>query len=243
MNYFNYFSEIEEAFIRRRGKHVFLSPLDWALIESWKERGVPLHVALRGIEKAFDSYQSKPRKRSIKTLFYCQEEVEAQFNEWLVSQIGANGEEKATETDVGPGPDDGSSLPFPREMIIAYLQKACDELDQLNKKRAKLNGFAETLERVTARLNELKEDFAKTTKPNAELLEESLTSLEKMLDEALFASLSKEDMNRAQSECEAQLKDYRARMDQNVYEQTLSSLLRKRLREQYGLPRLSLFYL
>jgi hypothetical protein len=79
LNYFNYFTEIEDAFIRRRGKHLLLSPMDWALIESWKEMGVPLHVALRGIEKSFDSYESRPRKRSVKSLMYCQEEVEAQF--------------------------------------------------------------------------------------------------------------------------------------------------------------------
>src|SRR6185312_3897756 len=77
LNYFNYFTEIEDAFIRRRAKHLLLSPMDWALIESWKEMEVPLHVALRGIEKAFDSWEAKPRKRTIKSLLYCQEEVEA----------------------------------------------------------------------------------------------------------------------------------------------------------------------
>src|SRR5437867_13150923 len=81
LNYFSYFSEIEDTFIRRRGKHLMLSPIDWALIESWKERGVPLHVALRAIEHAFDSHEAKKRKRSVKSLLYCQEEVEAQYSE------------------------------------------------------------------------------------------------------------------------------------------------------------------
>ena len=89
MNYFNYFTEIEDAFVRRRGKHLLLSPMDWALIESWKAMGVPLHVALRGVEKSFDSYEAKPRRRSVKSLLYCQEEVEAQFAEWRESQTGA----------------------------------------------------------------------------------------------------------------------------------------------------------
>ncbi|HKP71321.1 MAG TPA: hypothetical protein VJT82_00180, partial [Pyrinomonadaceae bacterium] len=90
MNYFNYFTEIEDTFIRRRGKHLLLSPMDWALIESWKTMGVPLHVALRGVEQSFDSYESKPRRRTVKSLFYCQEEVEAQYAEWLESQLGAS---------------------------------------------------------------------------------------------------------------------------------------------------------
>src|SRR5919107_3383818 len=98
LNYFNYFTEIEEAFIRRRGKHLLVSPLDWSLMESWKAMGIPLHVVLRGVEKSFDSYESRPRNRSVKTLFYCQEEVEAQFAEWLESQTGARADE-------APAPD------------------------------------------------------------------------------------------------------------------------------------------
>src|SRR5258705_7357074 len=74
LNYFNYNTEIEDTFVRRRGKHLFVSALDWALIETWKQMGIPLHIVLRGIEKSFDSWESKPRKRSVKTLLYCQEE-------------------------------------------------------------------------------------------------------------------------------------------------------------------------
>src|SRR5437764_13585520 len=87
LNYFSYFSEIEDTFIRRRGKHLMLSPIDWALIESWKERGVPLHVALRGIEHAFDSYDAKKQKRTVKTFLYCQEDVEAQYDKVLESLV------------------------------------------------------------------------------------------------------------------------------------------------------------
>src|ERR1044071_2584148 len=127
LNYFNYFTEIEDAFIRRRGKHLLLSPMDWALIESWKEMGVPLHVALRGIEKAFDSYESRPRKRSVKSLMYCQEEVEAQYAEWMESQAGARASSDTSggNAEGGAGVVDkadaetgeASSLPFPRAVI------------------------------------------------------------------------------------------------------------------------------
>ncbi len=121
MNYFNYFTEIEDAFVRRRGKHLLVSSIDWALIETWKEQGVPLHIALRGIEKAFDSWEAKPRKRSIKSLLYCQEEVEAQYAEWLESRVGA-GTESNSEGYVGNdvrSEDEG--LPFPRQAIVAHL--------------------------------------------------------------------------------------------------------------------------
>ena len=73
--------------------------MDWALIESWKEMGIPLRIVLRGIERAFDSWESKPRKRSVKTLLYCQEEVEAQYAEWLESRVGATSDEESTQAE------------------------------------------------------------------------------------------------------------------------------------------------
>src|SRR3977135_2501469 len=98
--------------------------MDWALIESWKELKVPLHVALRGIEKSFDSWEAKPRKRSVKSLLYCQEEVEAQYAEWLEARVGAGtghiSESYAAE-HIG-SQDEG--LPFPRQAIVEHLQRA-----------------------------------------------------------------------------------------------------------------------
>src|SRR5215211_9384750 len=108
LNYFNYFTEIEDAFVRRRGRHLLLGTLDWALMTTWKEMGVPLHVVLRGIEKSFDSYESKPRKRTVKTLFYCQEEVEAQFAEWVESQTGAHA--PAAESATAEGGADNAAV-------------------------------------------------------------------------------------------------------------------------------------
>lgn len=245
MNYFNYFTEIEDTFIRRRGKHLLLSPLDWALIESWKEMGVPLHVALRGIEHAFDSFEAKPRRRSVKTLMYCQEEVEAQYAEWLESQTGAGaGEENGDQLDAQATGRD-AQLPFPRAVIQSHLKRVGDELAQLctERKRVGADDFCDTLTRAGARLHALTSDFEKAARPNAETLEESLTSLEKMLDEALLAGLSTKELAAARSEIETQLSSYRSRMEAATYQQTFENLLLKRLREQSRVPRLSLFYL
>ena len=102
MNYFNYFSEIEETFIRRRGRNLLLSPLDWALIETWQERGVPLPVILRGIGKVFDAVDKQPvSRRGVKSLMYCREEIEAQYAQWLESQVGKNGDKKVRSPESG----------------------------------------------------------------------------------------------------------------------------------------------
>jgi len=218
--------------------------MDWALIESWKEMGVPLHVALRGIEHAFDSFNAKPRRRTVKSLLYCQEEVEAQYAEWKEAQLGAPEGKKNGEMVVEKATED-ARLPFPRASILEHLNGArasllmiCDE-----RKKSRQDDFCDALSRVASRMKELEEDFASAARPNAETLEDSLTSLEKLLDEALLANLSDRELAAARLIAEEQLQPYRSRMERPVFEQTLDNLLLKRLRDANGLPRLSLFYL
>ena len=246
MNYFNYFTEIEDTFVRRRGKHLLLGTMDWALMTAWKEMGVPLHVVLNGIERAFDSFEAKPRKRSVKTLMYCQEEVEAQYAEWLESQLGAQSETGNGEEEAGEDYFEEESLPFPRAAILEHMKSArtallgiCEE----RRRRMRDDELCDALTRAAARLGEMEKDFARAARPSAEKLEEALTVLEKMLDDALSANIPRAELAVARSETEAQLEPYRNRMEQPTYEQTFSNLLLKRLRDQYNVPRLSLFYL
>lgn len=238
MNYFSYFSEIEDTFIRRRSKHLLLSPLDWALIESWKERGIPLHVALRGIEHAFDSYEAKKRKRSVKTLLYCQEEVEAQFAEWLESRIGSHDEkEDSGDTEVGS--------PFPRDEIMAYLTRSLAQLHRVELQRSVATDdyLRETVLRVITRLEEIKNDYETAAQPVARKLEESLTGLERMLDEAISNTMSTAEIEKVLADVDLQLQPYKRHMEKTALARTRQTLLRKRLREHFDIPRLSLFFL
>ena len=239
MNYFNYYTEIEDAFVRRRGKHLFLSPMDWALMETWKEQGIPLHIILRGIERAFDSFEAKPRKRSVKSLLYCQEEVEAQYAEWLESRVGASYEGEARTVETEP------SSPFSPTAIGEYLERSCLALTKAATARRQ-NGeddFSEALSRAAALINEIKVDMTDSVAPDARKLEDSLTGLERMLSDALLSAIPADQLNTIKREVKEQLAPYRKQMETGIYQQTLDNLLLKRLREQFAVPRLSLFYL
>jgi hypothetical protein len=252
LNYFNYFTEVEDTFVRRRAKHLLLSSIDWALIESWKEMGIPLHVVLRGIEKAFDSWEAKPRKRSVKTLLYCQEEVEAQYAEWLESRVGANLSEDGSNADAGSdvGADlsvrpAAASLPFPRADILAHMRLAREKITANVQQRSATGAddISEALARAAALLDDLEKEFAQAAQPDAQKLEVSLTGIERMLSDALRAWAPPAQVESISSEIKKQLRPYRSHMETAIYEQTLDNLLLKRLREQFGVPRLSLFYL
>jgi hypothetical protein len=240
LNYFSYFSEIEDTFIRRRGKHLMLSPMDWALIEGWKERGVPLHVVVRAVEHAFDSHESKKQKRTVKTLLYCQEEVEAQYAEWLTSRVGSHEQQSADS-----GQADESKSPFPRDAVLAHLGRSLDTLRNLSAERQRTNNdeLSEVLLRAVTLLSEIKDDYASAAHPDARKLEDSLTGIERLLDEAMRRAASAGELESANSEIDSQLKPYKRHMDKAAFEQTRENLLRKRLRDQFGVPRLSLFFL
>jgi hypothetical protein len=245
LNYFNYFTEIEETFVRRRGKHLLLSPMDWALIESWKTMSIPLHVALRGIEKAFDSWEAKPRKRSVKTLLYCQEEVEAQYAEWLESRVGAGASANGDSSSASQVSDVDEGLPFARQAIIDHLRRGRLALSRVLETRDGLaeDDFSDALLRAVNLLEELERDFADSQHPDAQKLELSLTGLERMLSDAIRSTMPVEDLAAARGQVKEQLRPYRRQMEKSVYEQTSENLLLKRLREQFAIPRLSLFYL
>jgi hypothetical protein len=234
LNYYNYFTEIEETFIRRRGKNLLLSPLDWALIESWQEREVPLHVVLRGIERVFDRADQQPnRKRSVKSLFYCKEEIEAQFAEWLETQVGAsNGAGNGAPTAESEKPETGEL--FSRAAVETHLEKVSADLARAVERTADVD-LRETFERVLNRLTELAGNYE-----TAEKLEESLEKLDALVDESL---LKQSDTTHLKAATEKNLASYRGKMDADVYRRTFDLMILKTLREQSEIPRLSLYYL
>jgi hypothetical protein len=240
LNYFNYFTEIEDAFVRRRGKHLLVSSMDWALIETWKEMDIPLHVALRGIEKAFDSWESKPRKRSVKSLLYCQEEVEAQFAEWREARVGSGDSEEQQDSDQAR-----TEGPFTRAAILEHLKQGRASLIVARERRIKTgeDDFSDALQRAVALLGALEQDLASNTVLDAQKLEISLTGVERMLSDSVRSVAGTDQLATIEREVKEQLKPYRKQMEAAVYQQTFDNLLLKRLREQHGLPRLSLFYL
>ena len=245
LNYFSYFTEVEDAFIRRRGKHLHLCPLDWDLIEVWKDRGIPLHVVLRGIETWFDFYERKRRRRSVNMLLYCLEEVEAQYAEWLESRVGAGSEQTGEEkAGVDAGTED-DGLPFPRTAILEHLRRGYSDLLAACEERKKTgeDDLSDALVRAALILAELEQDIAQAASPNAQKLEDSLTGLERMLSDSILSVVPSGQLDTLTSEVEGQLRPYRNHMDRAVYEQTKDNLLLKRLREQFAVPRLSLFYL
>ena len=206
-------------------------------METWKQQGIPLHVVLRGVEKSFDSFEAKPRKRTVKSLLYCQEEVEAQFAEWVEARVGSSPASAPANT----GSD---ATPFSFEAIREHLQRSRETLSHLAETRIKKgeDDFTEALRRAVALLVEIEKDFTTGTTLDTRKLEDSLTGLERMLNDSMLSVVTATTLAELKGAVKDQLKPYRSYMEAAIYNQTFDNLLLKRLREHFAVPRLSLFY-
>ena len=218
-NYFNYFTEIEEHFQRIRGTGLFLlSPLDWALIETWKNAGVPLEAALRGIDAAFEKWRSRKSKtQAVNSLAYCAQAVltEAQ------AMAGTAPRRPAKQV----------SAPFTLEELNAYLRENATAV----RRQTSYEEIAAALDRLAANSEEQYGDL--------EQLELRLTALEEKMIAIARAGVSEEKSFTIRRDLSLQLKPYRSKMSAEQLALLEKQYLERRLLDDAHLPKLSLFYL
>jgi hypothetical protein len=235
-NYFNYFTEIEDRFLRRRGGGLLLSTLDWALIETWKDAGIPLEAVLRGIDEAFDRYDQRSSKtQKVNSLAYCSQLVLAAAEDMKEAAVGASG------ADTSPKPS--ASQGFEPAVVVPFLRRNADLLEA-----AKLPEGGGVSARSVAldaarTLRQLAEQIEAKPAARLEDLERRLTVLEEKLFAMLLASTPDEEIVTVHAEADRDLAPYRRKMSAAQIDQLQKQYVHKRLLEKYHLPRLSLFYM
>ncbi len=234
-NYFNYFTEIEAYFWKKRGAHLLVSPLDWAIMEAWQKAGVPLDAVLKGIDNAFESYQRSRRgaNKPLKSLAYCTDAV-------------LEAAEEQQEAAAGSAPKIAHAAArevFSRDELKAYFAKNAWEL-----KRAAEKNSPQQPE-MAGRLREiavsLEASLILLDSPGAldlEDLERRLTILDEKMHAVLTTYATEEIMLGIRREVDAQLAMYRRKMKAEQLAMVEKQYVHKRLLEEFGLPRLSLYY-
>ncbi len=215
MNYFNYFTEIEEHFQRARGTSLFLlSPLDWALVEAWNLSGVPLEAVMRGIDTAFEKW----RRRKVKTQ--------------MVNSLAFCAQAVLTEAKIMAGtaqPKREAPPPFSADELRQYLERNAAALPPAHEE------IAASLRRLASEAGEHYRDL--------EALEQHLTVLEEKMIASARARQSEQELLDARQELDRQLRPYRGKMTADQLTMLEKQYLDRNLLEQAGLPRLSLFYM
>jgi hypothetical protein len=217
LNYYNYFTEIEDHFQRARGTSLFLlSPLDWALVESWKNAEVPLEAVLRGIDTAFQKWRSRRVKtQMVNSLAFCAQAVLTE------AQIMAGAAPARSQPS--------AAAPFSAEELRAYLERNAGQMQAgFEEIGAAIRKLAESVEQ---HLNDL------------ESLEQRLTVLEEKMIAAARTAQTEESLLATRQELDRQLRPYRGKMTAAQLSMLEKQYLERHLLEKAGLPRLSLFYM
>jgi len=229
-NYFNYFTEIEEYFWKKRGTALLVSALDWALIDTWKQAHIPLEIVLKGIDRAFEKHERRRRRsRKVNSLAYCHQAVLA----------AAEDSERAEL----PHPSSGEAIP--RADLVAYLTKNAEKLE---KAAQSFQGqgrpeSAATFQSLAASLREMAQ-AAETDAPlDLESVERRLTVLEDRMLSILQNAAPEAEMVALRAELDRSLGPSRRNLGSEQIALLEKQFLTRRLLEQADLPRLSLFYL
>jgi hypothetical protein len=225
MNYFEYFTEIEERFSRRRGSLLLLSTLDWALIETWREAGVPLEAVLRGIDNAFDkrdarAHKAKGRMAKVNGLAWCAQAV-MQATEDMAE--AATGTHLATAKPAANG--------FEAERVAMFLERNAAALEAASEPA------------LAQRLRELAGSMRGAESLALDELDRTLTVLEEKLFATLRSTASENELVALRTQADTELAPYRSRMSAVQLRQVQQQFLHKKLLEARDLPRLSLFYM
>lgn len=233
-NYFNYFTEIEEYFWKKRGAHLLVSPLDWAIMETWQKAGVPLEAVLKGIDRAFESYARSRRGagKPLKSLAYCTDAI--------LEAVAENQEAAAGRT---PKNGRASAEPFTRDELRAYFSKNSAQVVKVAEtQRASHPELAARLAEIARSLETSLTLLETPGTLDVEDLERHLTILDEKIQASLTQHASAELMLRIRREVDSQLAMYRRKMKAEQLSLVERQYTHKRLLEEFRLPRLSLYY-
>jgi hypothetical protein len=212
----DYYAAAEAAFIARRGTPFLLSPKDFALLKEWRALGIPLEAIEAGIDDAFTKREERGATGRVNSLSYCRDAI---LSVW----------ERRAETAVGRGGGRAGGESLDSSAALARLSERLDSVARVH---------PELTERIESALRSL-DRLARSRKPAGDI-EASLARLDRRLSNELALTLPAEQRLRIDSRVDELLTKARVKMDRDTEEKTRRALMRRTLREELALPRLTL---
>lgn len=211
-----YYGAAEAAFIERRGTPFLLSPKDFTLLKEWRALGIPIEAVEAGLDDAFTRRQERGATGRVNSLSYCRDAI---LSAW----------ERRAETSVGRGAGraEGESPDVP-----GALAGLSERLDAVAGNDPSLTQPIESARRSLDRL-------ARSARSAGEI-EASLARLDRRLSKEIAEALPEQRRRRLDADVEKLLAKARVKMDRETEEKTRRALTRRTLREELGLPRLTL---
>lgn len=225
-----YIQRVEDRFAQLRGTPLLLSPKDWALAECWWRDGIPLRIVLEAMESVFEARAAAGggAPRPVLSLAYCRHEVEAAFEEWRESRLGA-GTGSALGQPSRPGPEEAAR----------FLCDCARRLETASSGRP----HAAPLEVAARKLQELAVRLRGPSAPALAVAEEELEAVEDELLDGLLAAMDPATREAMEEAIREDVGALRPRLTERAYRSNVQGRLRSQIREREGLPRLTLYLL
>ncbi len=221
--------------MRQRGTPSLLSALDWALIESWKEAGIPLDAVCAGVQRTFEKFARRPQRfRKINGLGYCTQEVLRAADQANQDRVESGAHRAGARESVPP---------FAEDALLHLLEQGTRALESASA-TARAAGQQLLADDFTQAAEDLRSIAAQgQILDDLQRFERSLTAIEDKLTASMTRGSSTDLLTQLREEVERGMAPFRRKMSAAQIESLERQFLKKRLFEHYALPRLSLFYL
>ncbi len=227
MNTSDYCRQIETYLCQKNDGHLVrvVGP-SFDVVSGWEARGVPLKVALRGIDRYFERYYRKgPRRRPVK-IDFCDADVLDVFDEWRRA-LGLN--QSAVDTPEAGHSSGHQSLPAHLERVVLRLT------------RARVSGalgtaFDELIDRVARELDAARAKAGGLRGDARRELVDRLAALDRELLERANTDMDAVAHAALEQEADEELAGFRAAMTPDAFSRALRAATDRLVRERVGLP-------
>lgn len=227
------FISIEEYFNHKRGSPTLLSPMDWQLIDQWRKIGIPLKIIYQGIDRSFEKFKKTKKKgRKINSIAYCNQEVLKAWDEYKELIVGKNPEAvgKISPEKLWRQKVENKLINIAKNLDESAIKVENEEKEDLGK----------MLKETAKRVKKLSESL-KRNEIDIQYCHQQLETLDNKISTALIASALNQEIEKAKAIADQELKEYKGRMEHNIYNQVIDNFIRQYLSYKYGIPRINIF--
>ncbi len=219
-----YCRQLESYLCRKNGGHlVRIAGPAFEQVCGWAERGVPLTVAYRGIDRYCERLEARaPRRRPVRIEF-CEGDILDLFDDWrrAVGVVQAQGDGEASRPARKPG-------------LTAHLERVVARLVGSRVRRSP--AFEQHVEGLLGEIDRLSGESKKSRGDARAAILDRLAELDRGLVQAAAAELDEAAVATARREAESELAPFGSRLAPEVRAQAVEAAFERLVRDSLGLP-------
>ena len=240
----HYCREIESYLCRKNDGHLIrVTGPSFDLVSGWAERGVPIRVALAGIDRYFERYYRQgPRRRPVR-IDFCEADVLDVFDEWRratgVTQSAVDSRQSSVDSQQSSVESQQSSVESQQSSkasLPAHLQRVVMRLTSARSGGSVGPTFDALIDRVADELETARNDARGVRGERRRQLVERLAALDRELLVEARAATDENALDALRREADSELVPFKGGMTADAFARAREAALDRLLRERYRLP-------